>query len=261
MEYLFSALAENVSQQVGDAGRRKIYGKTLYGVMISQEIEGWVRAHVAELLSCRSFEQILELLWPLLNTHIYNGTFRKCDKPEALKELALAWISGQPFNVILQVLQRQDARLVWGKTFRQFNIEHIVEMCEGGLAYDASLLVGAIIELAGYAAHDATSELTGKLQLFQKILKYGLPTGTTIALYEVGFSDRVIAAELSISLGLVDEQLIPASVRKLTGHIERKRHLRRLICIASIAHAGALPRPKPGRIVASGNWNGRRGGF
>jgi hypothetical protein len=56
------------------------------------------------------------------------------------------------------------------------------------------LLVGAIIELAGYAAPDATSELTGKLQLFQKILKYGLPTGTTIALYEVGFSDRVIAA-------------------------------------------------------------------
>ena len=142
----------------------------------------------------------------MVSAHIQNGTFGKCNKPEALKELALAWISGQPFNVILQVLQRQAARLIWGKTFRQFNIEHVVEMCEGGLAYDGSLLVGAIVELAAYAAPDATSELTGKLQLFQKMLKYGLPTASTIALYEAGFSDRVIVADLSASLGLLDEQ-------------------------------------------------------
>jgi len=35
------------------------------------------------------------------------------------------------------------------------------------------------------------------LQLFQKRLKYGLPTEATIILYELGFSDRVIAQELS----------------------------------------------------------------
>lgn len=203
---LFSALAENVAQKVGDADRRRAYGKTLYGVTSSREIEEWVRAHVTDLLSCRTFEETLGLLWPLLSAHIQNGTFGKCNKPEALKELALAWISGQPFNVILQVLQRQAARLIWGKTFRQFNIEHVVEMCEGGLAYDGSLLVGAIVELAAYAAPDATSELTGKLQLFQKMLKYGLPTASTIALYEAGFSDRVIVADLSASLGLLDEQ-------------------------------------------------------
>ena len=40
------------------------------------------------------------------------------------------------------------------------------------------------------------------MQLFQKRLKYGLPTETTIILYELGFSDRVIAQDLAASLNL-----------------------------------------------------------
>lgn len=42
--------------------------------------------------------------------------------------------------------------------------------------------------------------------MFQKRLKYGLPTDATIALYELGFSDRAIAKELASSLGLANQQ-------------------------------------------------------
>ena len=49
---------------------------------------------------------------------------------------------------------------------------------------------------------DGTGDLITRLQLFQKRLKYGLPTETTIALYELGFSDRVIAQDLATSLNL-----------------------------------------------------------
>lgn len=41
---------------------------------------------------------------------------------------------------------------------------------------------------------------------FQKRLKYGLPTETTIALYELGFSDRVISQDLAASLNLEETQ-------------------------------------------------------
>jgi len=34
----------------------------------------------------------------------------------------------------------------------------------------------------------------------QKRLKYGLPTGKAIALYEIGFADRVIAQEIASEL-------------------------------------------------------------
>jgi superfamily II DNA/RNA helicase len=203
---LFRTIADNVGQKVADPERRKTYGKTLYGLATSQEIEAWVRSHATELLACGTPPEILDVLWPLLATHIQNATFRKCDKPAALKELALAWISGQPFNLIMQVLERQEARLIWGKTFRYFTIEHVVEMCESGLAYDGTLLIGAVIELATYTRIDTDGALTAKLQLFQKMLKYGLPTATAIAVHEAGFSDRPLVAELTASINLVAAQ-------------------------------------------------------
>jgi hypothetical protein len=194
-----------VAQKVAAPDRRRAYGKTLYGVATSQEIEEWVRLHMAELFSSGSFPEMLELLWPLLSAHVRNDTFRKCDKPDALKTLALSWIAGVPFNLILQGLKQQEARLIWGKKFRQFSTEHVVEMCESGLAYDASLIVGAVAELAAYSSPDTTVELIARLQLFQKMLKYGLSAQAPINLYEAGFSDRALVTELNSSLNLAEE--------------------------------------------------------
>ena len=84
----------------------------------------------------------------------------------------MAWIAGEPFNLLLTILQRYKARLTWRTTFRDLTLEHVVDICEGGLAYDASLFVGAVIELAQYIAPDAATGFTEKLQLLQKMLKY-----------------------------------------------------------------------------------------
>jgi hypothetical protein len=67
----------------------KTYGKTLYGLPTSQEIEEWVRSHATELHASTTPTEILDVLWPLLAAHIQNATFRKCDKPVALKDLML----------------------------------------------------------------------------------------------------------------------------------------------------------------------------
>ncbi|MCA8835293.1 MAG: hypothetical protein K8953_09435, partial [Proteobacteria bacterium] len=37
-------------------------------------------------------------------------------------------------------------------------------------------------------------------------LKYGLPTQTNIAVYELGFADRVICQDLTTALNLVDHE-------------------------------------------------------
>ena len=212
---LFRVLAENVAQKVTDPARRQVYGKTLYGVSASQAIEEWVRAHLVELVSAETAERVLSFLWPLLLLYNQSSTLRKCSKPEALENLALAWVSGRPFNLMLQDLKSQEARLIWGKTFREFTIEHVVDMCEYGLAFDASLLLGAVTELVDYIAPDGSHQLMERLNLLQKMLKYGLSTPGAIVLYELGFSDRTLAAELSSALNLLDEPRRDV-VRKLT---------------------------------------------
>lgn len=88
-------------------------------------------------------------------------------------------------------------------------------MCEYGLAFDASLLLGAVTELVDYIAPDGTQQLMEKLNLLQKMLKYGLSTSGEIVLYELGFSDRTLVGELSSALNLVDEPRRDV-VRRLT---------------------------------------------
>jgi POLQ-like helicase len=212
---LFRILAENVAQKVVDPARRKVYGKALYGVADSQAIEAWVRAHLAELLAAETAERAMRLLWPFLLSHNQNPILKKCSKPEALENLTLAWISGQPFNLILRDLKVQEARLIWGTKFREFTIEHVVDMCEYGLAFDASLLLGAVTELVAYIAPDGSHQLIERLNLLQKMLKYGLSSPGAIVLYELGFSDRPLVAQLSLALNLLNEPRRDV-VRRLT---------------------------------------------
>lgn len=202
---LFQLLAENISTKITDPARRKIYGRTLYGVQDAQAIEGWVQSNAASLLSIVDETEVLDLVWPLLTKHINGGVFTKFDKPEVLREIALGWITGRPFSDLLGITRKRNARMIWGTRRREFKIDHIVDVCEGTLAYDGALLAGALCKFIE-TLDENDGEQINRLQLFQKRLKYGLPTEATITLYELGFSDRVISQDLATSLNLTATQ-------------------------------------------------------
>jgi superfamily II DNA/RNA helicase len=197
---LFQLFAENISANITDPARRKIYGRTLYGVQDAQAIEGWVQSNADSLLSIVDETAALDLAWPLLTQHINGGIFTKFDKPEVLKEVAHGWLIGKPFSDLLKIIRKRNAKMIWGTRRREFKIDHVVELCEGALAYDGALLVGALCEFIEIMDQPGASKLIGHLQLFQKRLKYGLPNKATVALYEYGFSDRVVAQELDKAL-------------------------------------------------------------
>lgn len=203
---LFQLLAENIATNITDPARRKIYGRMLYGIQDAQAIEGWVQTNADSLLSIVDETEALDLAWPLLTRHINGGVFTKFDKPEVLKEIAHGWISGKPFSDLLKIIRERDAKMIWGTKRRQFKIDHVVDICEGTLAYDGALVVSAVCEFIETLVQDGIDDLSNRLQTFQKRLKYGLPTETTIALYELGFSDRVISQDLAASLNLAATQ-------------------------------------------------------
>jgi POLQ-like helicase len=219
---LFAMLADNVAQRVENVERRKVFGRTLYGVSTSEEIEAWVRANGAALISCSTSIELLELLWSLISEHIANNTFKKCSEPAALKAAAISWVGGEPFDSLLQVLKRHGARLIWGKKFRQFSVEHAVDICENAIAYDGALLVGAVTELADYTEIEPSGDLTMKLQALQKCLKYGLSTNAAVAVYELGFADRAVALDLCSALDLSNEDR-RACLQAIRGRVDDVR--------------------------------------
>lgn len=208
IQELFKLLAENISENITDANRRKAFGKTLYGVNDAKAIEGWVQDNADEFISAQNGDEVLDLVWPLITGHVHNKTFNKFDKKDVLKEITKKWISGAPFHELFRIADENKCKLGKGKRPRKVKIENIIDLCEGGLAYDGALLVSALCEFVEMLDREGTGDPINRFQVFQKRLKYGLPTETTIALYELGFSDRVISQDLAASLNLAETQKV-----------------------------------------------------
>ncbi|WP_422136754.1 DEAD/DEAH box helicase [Endozoicomonas sp. ALD040] len=199
---LFLLLAKNIYTKIPDSNHRQIYGRTLYGVQDAQAIEGWVRANETNLFSLVEDIEVLDLVWPMITEYVGGGVFSRFDPPEVLKEITYGWICGESFSNLLKLIKTKKTKMIWGNQRREFKVDHVVEVCEGKIAYDGALLIGAICEIVELLDQNDTEKLVQLLQRFQKQLKYGLPSETTITVYELGFSDRVISQDLMASLNL-----------------------------------------------------------
>lgn len=197
LENLFITLARNVAEKMPDPIKRKIFGKTMYGIPDSLVISDWVDANLHAINYEKTDIELFVLLWPLIESNIHNQSFRKCSIPSAVKELAFAWIEGNPFHALLTHLTKSGARLGFGRKPRHYREDHIVDICENGFAFEGILVLGALIELLPSLSIENVELLIPTLQHLQKRLKYGLPNHHAIVLYELGFADRVIAIELS----------------------------------------------------------------
>jgi len=207
---LFVLLAENIERKVPDTQKRAAFGKTLYGVMDSLALEEWTAANAVAIAKA-SQDGLFDLLWPLLFSHVKNKTFRNCRSENHLKEVVRGWFHGQSFAVLHAILAEEDIRI--GN--HHPTVEHVVEICEVAVFYEGMLLINAVRELLGLTRPGDTATVE-KLNLFQKRLKYGLDSMTAIVLFEMGFSDRVISAELAGLIG---------AIRSRAGAISRIRHV------------------------------------
>ncbi|WP_044896173.1 DEAD/DEAH box helicase [Bacillus alveayuensis] len=195
---LFKLLNQNIYKKVPNESKRKVFGKTLYGVRTSLEIETWLTENIHLIINCKSTDEFITVLWSIISQNINNSTFRKCDKPEVLKEITLGWIKGKPFYELFDIIKDSNARIISGSQRRNFNMDHIIDICENALAYDATLILGAIIELMeNFHADKNIEDVVDNLKVLQKRMKYGLSSSLEIILYELGFSDRVVSIELA----------------------------------------------------------------
>lgn len=219
---VFMLLASNVATQVPEPERRRIFGKTLFGVNEASKVEEWVAQHLPQIASTRSQIELLNIIWPLLSSCIRNGTFTKCDKPTVMKRAAEKWLDGSAFYQIHQLVLREDARFFHGKQKRQYKIDQVVELCETALAFEGALVVAAISRFSESSKRTDADDIVARTDLLQKMMKYGLPTRASIALYELGFSDRVVASDIAMALKLDDED------RKAVKRALRKNKLEAL---------------------------------
>jgi hypothetical protein len=76
-----------------------------------------------------------------------------------------------------------------------------VDLLENKLAFGSSLFFGAIIDITS-EIDEITENAKKLIKLLQQQIKYGLPDKIEIIIYELGFVDRVITADLKKSLNI-----------------------------------------------------------
>jgi hypothetical protein len=213
---IFSIAATNINQRVANPNKRKVFARTLFGVSESLAIEEWARQNFRQMTACPTQDELFSVVWEALLQHIRHRTFTRITPASSLKSLATQWIQGAPFHALLKILTAANARIDTGLRPRKPQLDHVVDICENAFAYDGMLVIGAVTELTRLH-FPQNKALLESLQTLQKRLKYGLATPAAIALYEIGFADRVLASDLATVVGAVESR---AAAKQAIRHHE-----------------------------------------
>jgi hypothetical protein len=194
---VFRRLATHIESKVAEISTQQSYGKTLFGIYKAIEIEDWTKANLEGLLAAETEEILLDIVWPLIEKYLQHNLFRKCDSQGALKDLARSWIAGESFAVLFAKFAASGAKRIWGKKKRSFKLDDVVDICENAFGYEATLLVGGVNDLLDRLRKESQPSPSVIFMSLQKRLRYGLPDHTSVVVHELGFSDRVVAIEVS----------------------------------------------------------------
>jgi len=197
IEDLFVLLAETIETQIPNVARRITFGKTTFGVPDSIAISNWLSENIVLFNENLDGPDLFRAIWVILKDNIHNRNFVNCSVPESMIEMAVRWLEGSTFNTMFEQLGNSGAKKIAGSQEREYKIEHVVDVCENGFAYEGILVLGALIEMIPDMQIENTELLINNLKQLQKRLKYGLPNETSIVFYELGFADRVVAMDLS----------------------------------------------------------------
>ena len=137
---------------------------------------------------------MLEIIFPLiLSTD--NVIVKNCTLPDELIILGLKWIRGESYTDIQKCCIDRNIQTKKRRKIDIFSLEQVAGICDNFFGYECTLVIAAIIENVNYNCDDA--DLLHSFQLLSKRMRYGLNNQCAISLYEMGFNDRVIAAQLA----------------------------------------------------------------
>lgn len=159
------------------------FAKSLYGINISSCILEWVNENIGALNEC-SMEQLLNEMVGLFSSLFHDDAEAS---NEILMIIAKFWVNGEPYISIFNSLGEKDG----------LRLSQIEKICSSTLSYHLSFLIGNVLD----AISDQADELSEKLVLLQKQVKYGVLSEFQILVCENIFDDRIIARQLDELLG------------------------------------------------------------
>lgn len=182
------------------------FSKSQLGIFQSTKLKKWVKDNFEILSDSEDDTVILKLIIGQMIDYSDNKVLKKIISKSEISNLAIQWINGGSYQSIYQYCLENQVQIQDKRTrakYRTIRLIEVIELCDNDFGYSSILVVHAISEfmLALSPSNESIQELTNFL--CQK-LRYGLSNKTEILIYELGFSDRVIAEKISKKIGHVN---------------------------------------------------------
>lgn len=201
---LFSMLAVNNIEKVKDVTKRKVLGKNLFGLTKAMEIDKWVKDNISILeKDIVNVEDLLKIIKPFIIVNIQNKVFNSCNEKAVFTEIISMWIDGKSFAKILEFATNSGMKIITAKRSKELRQDDIVEICENAISYEGTLLLGAVAESIKHMDSEKYNILIDNINILQKMMKYGLSSESSIHLYELGFTDRIICNDINSNIKII----------------------------------------------------------
>ena len=217
---LFETIASSLIDKVPDSEKRTLYSKTLIGINEIALIDEWLDNNIDLLFeNYEDNEGLLRCLWKLIyRLFPEDSSIKKLSNKNVPEEIAVEWVLGWTYHEILMERMKSKTRLKVGA--RNLTIQHIVDICEGELAFDGMLILGAVIELVESREGLIDTLIPDSLKRLQKSVKYGLFSNVQIRLFERGLSDREVAMDIGNIFIDNDQKVNNTNILKYSDDIE-----------------------------------------
>lgn len=217
---LFSAIENNIKQKVVEE-KRNVYAKSLFGIDEIQILDSWLTQNYDNLLDTDSTEGLLILIWEILYLNIKNKTFKKYSSQDSLLNIVQYWTQGLSYYEIFENVKNNGIKI----GTRNLTIEHIIDICEQALSFDSIMIISSLTELLSLQNEtEDRKKLIKNMKFLQKQFKYGLDTSNKIAIYELGFTDRIITQEL-VRLVCIGEVCKRVEIRRRLKNNDRVENI------------------------------------
>lgn len=201
--------------------KRSIYSKSLQGVINNLLIEKFINENIGKINEYNESNEIFLVVSSVLFELSNCKTIKKITNVDDFNQIVLEWLKGKSYHEILLNCKNKDMKIIKRKKLAVIDLDDVIEICDKGISYSTALVLTAIIEL--YTVHPNANEKS--LDLLKKLasqLKYGLHYNTSILVYELGFSDRVIAQLIS---NFIDERAINIKSKDTIKKIVKENEL------------------------------------
>ena len=218
--HIVDLIGEFIVKAIDSPDKRQRYSKSLLGVRKEIEIEQWIDEHILEIIGCRTVEELLKTIFPIL-LRTNNTIVKNCNKPDMLIELGIKWIHGESYIDICHTAISKDIRILKRRRYTGISLKQIIDLCDGFFGYDCTLILAAIIENVDYKCDDV--DLINKFKSLSKQMRYGLTDLCSIVIYEMGFNDRVIAGEIA---SIIQERYLAGNVKEIKNIVKKNKDIR-----------------------------------